>query len=125
MNILYSFLKHNEPILAYGIPKNAPEALNRHIIKFHKTRAEKKIPMNVIYNYDAQDRLQEVNKMPYLITAKYIDDEFKSQVSTNICGDEVVLALWIDPVMIIQIKNEQIAKAYKHYFEVLWKKAIS
>ena len=123
MNILHSFLKYKEPILSYGIPKTAPEMLKTSIPHFHKARIAKKIQMNVIYNFDAQDRINKVNKISYT-DARFIDDKFRSLVSTNICGDEVVLALWTKPIIIIQIKNKQIADAYKHYFEFMWTNAI-
>lgn len=123
MNILYSFLKYNEPILVYGVPKIAPELLKTSIPHFHKARIAKKIQMRHIYNYDAPERIQKLNEIPYA-EARFINDKFSSLVSTNICGEEVVLALWVKPVFIIQIKNQQIANAYKHYFEFLWANAI-
>lgn len=123
MQILYGFLNYKEQIFVYGIPKDAPEMLKTVIPHFHNERIKRKIQMNSIYNYDAQDRIKYYKSLPYS-DARYVDDKFKSLVSTNICGDEVVLSLWIKPVLIIQIKNKEIAKAYKHYFEILWENAV-
>ena len=120
MDILYGFLKYKEPIYVFGIPKNAPEVLKTKIPHFHKKRIKEKITMKSIYNYDAVERVKVYKKLPYS-DAGYIDDNFKSLVSTNICGPEVVLSLWTPSVQIVRIKNEEIARAYKHYFELLWK----
>jgi hypothetical protein len=119
MNVLNHFLDYDEPILCYGIPKNAPGMLKTVLPHFHKKRIEKKIVMKHIYNHNAQERANELNKMPYT-EARYLPEKFDSSVSTNICGDEVVLVLWIDIPIVIQIKNKKIAEAYKNYFELLW-----
>ena len=120
MQVLNDFLEYNEPIYVYGIPKIAPEMLKIKIMQFHKERIKHKIPMCHIYNYDAMDRIKFLNDMEFT-KAKYVSESFDSQVSTNICGDEVVLALWTKPVMIIRIKNKLIADSYKKYFSILWK----
>ncbi len=123
MNILSAFLDYNQPIYAFGIPKSAPDMLRTQIPHFHKERLAKKVWMYHLYNFDAQERVNELKKMP-LTDARYIDDQFKSEVSTNVCGDEVVLAFWTNPVFIVQIKNKSIADAYKHYFQLLWDSAV-
>jgi len=122
MEILYGFLDFKEPILVYGVPKMAPELLKTKMPHFHKQRLSSKIPMKHIYNHNAMDRIAFLNKMKYT-SAKYLPESFDSQVSTNICGDQVVLALWTNPVVIIQIKNKSVADSYKHYFELLWNAA--
>ena len=122
MDMLYGFLKFNEPILAYGIPENAPEQLKTKIPHFHKKRLPLKIPMKHIYNHNAQERINYLNSLPHT-EARYLPARFDSQVSTNICGDEVVLAVWIDPPLSIRIKDKRIADTYKKYFELLWNEA--
>jgi len=121
--ILLSFLKYNEPILVYGIPKEAPEMMKTFIPHFHKKRIAKKIVMKHIYNHNAQDRIKYLNSLP-LTEARYLPSQYDSKVSTNICGDEVVFVLWKKPVWVVQIKNKDIADAYKNYFELLWRDAI-
>jgi len=122
IKILYSFLDYNDDILAYGIPKIAPDMMKTSIPHFHEERLKKKITMKHIYNYNAQDRIKFLNKMK-LTQAKFLPEKYESMVSTNICGKEVVLVLWVKPVMIIQIKNRPIAESYKKYFSILWKAA--
>jgi len=121
--LLDSFLKYNEPILVFGIPKNAPELMKTFIPHFHQRRIAKKIVMKHIYNHNAQERINFLNKMP-LTEAKYLPSQYDSKVSTNICGDEVVLALWTDPVFVIQINNKHIADAYRNYFNILWQDSV-
>ena len=56
---------------------------------------------------------------PYTET-KYSAPECDSPVSTTVCGDEVVMTLYDDTPLTIQIKNAKIAQAYKRYFDILW-----
>lgn len=117
--ILLSWLDFNEPILAYGIPKNAPEMMENFIPHFHDARIKRNIPMYHIYNFNAGERIKYLNIMP-LTEAKYLSQKFYSTVSTNICGDEIALVLWNENPIVIKIKNQQVADSYKAYFEVLW-----
>ncbi|MBU0471901.1 MAG: helix-turn-helix domain-containing protein [Nanoarchaeota archaeon] len=117
--LLYEFLQYKDPILAYGIPPIAPELMKTKIMHFHKERMALKIPMKHIYNHNAQERIVFLNKMK-LTYARYLPESFDSQVSTNICGEEVLLTLWIKPVLTIQIKNKLVADSYKKYFDLLW-----
>lgn len=122
VRILYEFLEYKEPILVYGIPKTAPEMMSTKMPHFHKERLKLKIPMKHIYNHNAKERIAFLNKMSYT-SAKFLPESFDSQVSTNVCGDQIVICLWIQPVMIIQIKNQAIADSYKNYFSLLWDSA--
>jgi len=120
--ILLSWLEFNEPILCYGIPKNAPEMMKNFIPHFHEIRIKKKIAMKHIYNFNAGERIRELNMLP-LTEARYLPQQYYSTVSTNICGDEVALVLWNENPIIIKIKNKQVADSYKNYFNVLWEGA--
>ena len=106
----------------YGIPKEAIKLMETFIIHFHERRIGMKIEMDHIYNEDAQDRISYLNKMQYT-KAKYLPNEYNSPVSTNICGDEVVLILWTNNPLVIQIINKDIAHQYQKYFDMIWKLA--
>lgn len=86
---------------------------------YHRRRCKAKIPMKMIYNSDAKERIKWLNKQCGT-ESRYLAPEYDSPVSTTICGDEVVMTLYSKSPLTIQIKNAEIAKAYKQYFEVLW-----
>ena len=119
MELLYNFLDYEEPILVYGIPKIAPAILKRYINQFHEKRIALKIKMLHIYNHNARDRIKYLNSLPFT-EARWLPTKLDSQVSTNICGNEVVLSLWQERVWSVRVINEEIAKAYKKYFYLLW-----
>jgi len=122
INILYDFLEFKEEIISYGIPKIAPEMLKTKIPHFHKERVKRKVFMKHLYNHDAGKRIDALNNMQ-LTEAKCLPAKFDSDVSTNICGDNVVIVLWGKPVTVVQIENQALANSYKKYFELLWANA--
>src|SRR3989344_8780300 len=103
INILYQFLKSREPIYVYGAPKVAYELLKNRIGHFHNERIKQKIRMYHIYNFEAADRIQMLKKMPFTPVG-YLPQLFDTQVSTNICADQVVFVIWVPPIKIIQIQ---------------------
>jgi sugar-specific transcriptional regulator TrmB len=121
-NILENFLNYNDDILVYGIPKEAPEHMKYFISGFHTRRLAKNIVMKHIYNFNAQERIQFLNKMPNT-EARFLSEEFDSRVNTLVCGEEVVFTLWSEKIWSIRVKNKEIADSYKKYFVVLWEKA--
>ena len=76
----------------------------------------------IIYNHDAKERMELLNKMEFT-EAKCLPEKFDSNVSTFVCGDEVVLTSWAPPIISTQIINKTLAESYKNYFEILWREA--
>ena len=122
-NILNHFLEIGQPRYTYGVPKKSSEMITKCFLEnYHRRRSQAKIPMKLIYNSDAKERIKWLNKQPYT-ESRYLSPECDSPVSTTVCGDEVVMTLYDDTPLIIQIKNAKIAQAYKKYFDVLWNMA--
>ena len=55
------------------------------------------------------------------IEYRYLD--IKSEATTMIVADKVIIFLSIHKPIIIVIKNRDIAESYQNHFEVLWKVA--
>ena len=120
MDLYYGFLKYNEEILVYGLTREVPELLKSYLPHYHRERINRGVSIRHIYNHDAKERIEILNKMR-LTHAKSLPYNFDSHASTWICGDEVVLTVWTKPIISIQIINRKLADAYKNYFELLWK----
>ena len=123
VSLLYGFLDQNEPILAFGIPKMAVDLMKTKLPHFHHERIKRKIVMKHVYNHDAPDRVKILNAMPFT-EAKCLPAAFDSNVSTNICGNKVVLTLWTKPMISIEIINQDVANAYRKYFDLIYASAV-
>jgi HTH-type transcriptional regulator, sugar sensing transcriptional regulator len=119
---ILSLLEYNQPIYVYGIPEEAIGKIGPVINDFHKKRIKMKIPMMHIYNSNAQERINQLNKWKYT-EARYFPGKYDSAVTTNICGDKVILVSWDGEISVIEIENKDIAESYRNYFDILWKKA--
>lgn len=121
--VIDSFLQYDDTIRVMGIQKNVANLLGPFIQHFHKRRQAKGINMQHIYNSDAVERMDLINDME-LTEVRVLPDEYDAPISTNIVGDEVTLIDFKKDALIIQIKNKELAQAYKNYFEHLWKAAV-
>jgi sugar-specific transcriptional regulator TrmB len=118
-NTLNKLLEYKQPIYVFGVPKEAIEMLGAFMIDYHNRRIKEKIPMYHIYNEDAQQRISYLKTLPYT-GAGYLESRYNSAIATNICGDNVALILFTKNPLIIVIENQEIASAYKRYFDLLW-----
>lgn len=119
-NMLDHFLEIGQTRFAYGVPVRASEIIGKYFLEnYHRRRTKLRLEMKMIYNSDAKERIRWLNKMAYT-ESRYLPKEYDSPVTTCICGDEVVLILYQDKPLVIQIKNGDIAKAYKKYFDLFW-----
>lgn len=119
---LLSFLKKEQPILVYGIPKDAFERIGPVLKEFHQERIKKKIIMKQIYNSGSEDRVKFLNNMGHT-EARMLPAKYDSTATTNICGDEVFIIFWEKEPTVLHINGENIAHPYQNYFEILWSRA--
>lgn len=54
---------------------------------------------------------------------RYLPNIAESPAVTNIYGDKIAIIVWTDEPEAIVIENAAAAKAYKSYFDFMWKKA--
>jgi sugar-specific transcriptional regulator TrmB len=121
-HLLDEFIEIGEERVVYGIPKEV-EMLKDFFEDYHKKRAQKKIALRHLFNYDAKERINITNKLPYT-QSKYLPKELDQPVSTSICGSLVALTVYQGKnILTLVIENQIIADAYRKYFEYLWKLA--
>jgi sugar-specific transcriptional regulator TrmB len=122
---LIDLLALGEPIYVYGASKEAVESFGLGFLKeFHKARINKKIFMGHVYNKNALERINSLNKMKYT-EARYLPEKYDTVVATVICGKRVLFLIFSKPVIVITMNNPEIADAYRKYYDILWKKAKS
>ncbi len=121
-NLYNSYLDMGEERIVFGGPKEVSNIFSDFLKSYHEKRVAMKKRMKVIYNNEAKERVKKLNKLAYT-EAKVFGEEYNSPVSTSICGDQVVHALWSDNPRFIVIVDKKIAGAYRNYFNILWEKA--
>lgn len=112
-------LNIGKEILVLGASQLASDYLKYYMHWYTKRRLEKGIRMRLIYN--EKRRTREAIR---LASIRYLPIEYPSHAATNIYGDRVAIILWSkEKPFAILIKDQEIAKGYKSYFEHLWQLA--
>src|SRR3989338_4557201 len=93
------------------------EKMPEFALQFDRLKKENKIKTKLIIR---KGRKELDNKTT---TYRYLDNVEESPAVTNIYGDKIAIIIWIDEPEGIIIENKAAAKAYKSYFDILWKNA--
>ncbi len=105
---------NSKEILILGASPKAYDVLQFYFKWYDKTRKEKKIKARII----ASDR--KISRIP-LAEIRYLPEKYASPVAVNIYEDKVAIILWASEPIAIVIKNAEISKGYRNYFELMWR----
>ncbi|MFH1364683.1 MAG: helix-turn-helix domain-containing protein [Candidatus Aenigmatarchaeota archaeon] len=106
-------------VLGAHMPSKISKA---HVKKWHRRRISQGIRDRFIYNKpDAYS--DELLELP-LTEVRFMPEEIETNTAINIYGNKVGMMLWSNgqPISIL-IDNEKVAKDFRIYFDVLWKKS--
>ncbi|MBW2981520.1 hypothetical protein KY343_01440 [Candidatus Woesearchaeota archaeon] len=122
--LMTHFVDKGGEYLTFGVPIQLPEKLKSWLDWHHKHRVSRKVPIKLIFDAGAKERAKIVNKIE-LAQAKYFTEKSDTPVTTEISGDEVLIILWSENPLTINIKCKDIADSYRNYFNLLWNTAKS
>lgn len=105
---------NEKEILILGARENASEILNYYFKWYNKNRIKRKIKTKVIAHSRKNFKIWNAE-------VKYLPEKYASPLAINMYGDKTAIILWSKKPLVIVIKNEEITKGYKNYFELLWK----
>lgn len=111
--------KKGDEVVTWGVPKDVPDKMKYILPQYHKQRIQKGITQRHLYNENAADRIEYLNKMKST-GAGYLPKEYDSPVTTTVYGDTVVFWLWDNSPLSVVIESAKMAAAYRRYFELLW-----
>lgn len=118
----HSLLNEGDIIRSYGIPLKAVDVLGPVLPDFHKERIKRKVVMQHIYNSEGAARAHHLNKLKYT-EARVLPKKYDSLATTHIAGNKVIIFLWDKEMTVVEIEDENMARPYHNYFEILWNKA--
>ncbi|MBS3166203.1 hypothetical protein J4444_03715 [Candidatus Woesearchaeota archaeon] len=109
-------IRDGKDVYIIGASHNAKELMKFYLPHYTNKRVKNKIKLHALY-------AGERHQMPVpLAEVRYLPESFASLVSTNIYGDKAAIIIWLphDPVAIL-VKQPDVAKTFKNYFDMLWK----
>jgi sugar-specific transcriptional regulator TrmB len=107
-------------IYIYGAYGNLDERLKYFFAQFEKRRIKKKIHVQLIF--DENERSRWAGNLP-LVNARFMPAGFSGPVTTEIYGDRVIILHWLENPIIFMMKSQEVARAYRKYFDIIWKNA--
>ena len=117
---LFDLLNKNSEILVFGLPERGIKLLGARIFPFHKSRIDKKIKLKQVYSSSLKKYVRVINN-DITLTRFCEDDDFN--VSSIICGDEILITEWNSDVLSLKIKSDAVANHYRAQFFALWDKS--
>ncbi|MFH1248587.1 MAG: helix-turn-helix domain-containing protein [archaeon] len=120
-NSILDLLKSDSEICSYSVPSEFLDVLGDWFMdRFHKKRIERKIPLRMVFDENFEEGIKKLNKMPYT-EAHHSGLSYSSSTFISICGDTVLTIVLSDPIYVLTVKNREIVKSYRDYFEIIWK----
>jgi len=101
----------------FGSEGQFSERLDDFSYQFDLLKKEKKIKTKMIIRKGRKENDSKTSEY------RFLDNVDESPAVTNIYGDKIAIIIWTDEPEAVLIENAAVAKAYKSYFDVLWKNA--
>lgn len=115
--VFYDMIRKGEDNYVYGSEGQFTERMPEFAKQFDRLKKENDLHTYLILR---SGRKKSDNKTT---TYAFLDEVSESPAVTNIYGDRIAIVIWTDEPEAIVIENGAAAKAYKSYFDVLWKMA--
>lgn len=118
-NILNDILNYKSYV-AYGSKGQFLEHVKLYFLKFQKQKKKLKINARIIMSekYRSSEEVQKSYSK-----FKYIPDNFAGLTTTFVYGSNTAIIIWGEIPNATVIINQDVAKSYLSYFELLWKTA--
>jgi sugar-specific transcriptional regulator TrmB len=101
----------------FGSEGQFSEKMPEFALQFDRLKKENKIRTQLIIRKDRTECDSKTSEYRYLSKVS------ESPAVTNIYGDKIAIIIWTDEPEGIIIENKAAAKAYKSYFDFMWKNA--
>lgn len=107
----------------FGAPKASLDLMGSvYWENYNLKREEKKIIIKMIFNEDLREWSERIKSR--LTQIRFLPKRFDSLTETMIYGDKVAIIVWTEKPIATLIRDKNLAKAYKQYFDILWAQAV-
>ena len=113
--VLEDVLSSGEENCIFGSEGQLEERMPNYSKKFLKKLGKSNVKVRSIVR-----RGREVGKNKNM-KVRFVPKKIESPMVTNIYKDKIALIIWSDIPEVVLIQNEIAARAYKSYFELMWK----
>jgi len=120
--IMRDTLKDGKDYVVFGAPKFSNDLMgNTYWLNYNLKREKKKMKIKMIFNEDLREWSKTIRNKLTMI--KFLPEKFDSITETIVYGDKIAIMVWTEKPIATLIKDKNLAKAYRKYFEILWKES--
>lgn len=116
-SIFLDIIRTGDDNYVYGSEGQFSGRMPEFVSQFHRLKKEKGIKTKMILRQGRKEIDTPTSEH------RYLSEISGSPAVTNIYGKKIALIIWTDEPEGIVIENEAAAKAYKSYFDFMWKHA--
>jgi len=116
-SIFLDIIRTGKDNFVFGSEGQFSKRMPEFALQFDRLKKERKIKTKLILREGRKELDSKTS------TYKYIPTVDQSPTVTNIYSDKIALIIWTDEPEGIIIENASAAKAYKSYFDFMWKHA--
>jgi len=113
--IFLDIIRTEKDNFVFGSEGQFSEKLPDFAYKFDKLKKKHKIHTKLLLRKDREEIDKETSEY------RYLPNISESPAVTNIYGDKIAIIIWTDEPEGVIIENSAAAKAYKSYFDFMWK----
>lgn len=113
--IFHDIARTKKDNFVFGSEGQFSERMPEFAVQFDRLKKENKIKTKLIIRKGRKELDSKTTEY------KYLPNISESPAVTNIYGDKIAILIWTDEPEGVIIENAAAAKAYKSYFDILWK----
>jgi sugar-specific transcriptional regulator TrmB len=117
--------RSGKDIFLVGSAMQAFSALGYNALQLLKRLKKKNIAIKALMADKEKTRkhIEELQKAVNIGNVRFYSEKYFTPASFMTYSDRLIMLLWEDEPLIIWIKDEQLAKTFRNYFEMIWKAA--
>lgn len=117
---LMQAFKPGDTFLVWGAPKIANEKWEAWFLDFHSKREKRKVKMKILYNANVRV-YGEIRKRWKYTQVKYLPNKLISPTWIDIFPEAILLVVILKQPLAFVVRDKELAKSFKAYFELMWK----
>lgn len=117
--ILEDVLEQKKDLLVFGAEGKFKELFPWYFSHWHKQRAERQIPLKIIFNQRLTKQRQSLPRAK----VKFLSESYINPATTLVYADTVAIIIWEPNPQAFVIKSKQVSQSYRNFFVLLWNTA--
>ena len=117
---LGSASSNEEWLIVGGSGDRFREIMEDQLGDYDTARERKKISIRYIGSEEQSEELRKIVSARPLFKARILKKFDRSIVNTLVRSGSLSLCTYSDPVLTYQVRNQEVAKSYRNFFEALW-----